>query len=69
MGFAVPVATGVQLARGTGRAIVLVLDNHGYGAERSIADGPFNGAVVGTKGTRVRKALGEALAELMKASS
>ncbi len=140
MGFAIPVATGVQLARGTGRAIVLVgdgsfqmtgfdlstavregltpivlmLDNHGYGAERSIADGPFNevavwdyaavGAVVGAKGTKVRtppeldaalaaaredeahahiiqvdldrydtpralKALGEALAELMKASS
>lgn len=43
--------------------IVLVLDNHGYGAERSIADGPFNdvarwdyaavGAVVGGTGVKV----------------
>jgi indolepyruvate decarboxylase len=43
--------------------IVLVLDNHGYGAERSIVDGPFNdiapwdyaavGAVVGAEGVRV----------------
>jgi indolepyruvate decarboxylase len=43
--------------------IVLVLDNHGYGAERSIADGTFNdiaqwdyaavGAVVGAVGTAV----------------
>jgi indolepyruvate decarboxylase len=42
--------------------IVLVLDNHGYGAERSIRDGAFNevavwdyaavGAVVGAKGAR-----------------
>lgn len=98
MGFAVPASTGAVLARGTGRAIVLVgdgsfqmtgfdlstavrygakpivlvLDNHGYGAERSIVDGPFNdvarwdygavGAVVGAQGTNV-----STLAELTEA--
>lgn len=98
MGFAVPAATGAVLARGEGRAIVLVgdgsfqmtgfdlstavrygtapivlvLDNHGYGAERSIVDGPFNdvapwdygavGAVVGAAGVNV-----STLAELTEA--
>ncbi|MGI9538971.1 MAG: thiamine pyrophosphate-dependent enzyme [Miltoncostaeaceae bacterium] len=98
MGFAVPAATGAVLARGQGRAIVLVgdgsfqmtgfdlstavrygakpivlvLDNHGYGAERSIVDGPFNdvarwdyaavGAVVGAEGANV-----STLAELTEA--
>ena len=105
MGFAVPASTGALLARGEGRAvvlvgdgsfqmtgfdlstavrhgldpIVLVLDNHGYGAERTIVDGPFNavaqwdyaavGPVVGAKGVNVRTldelvdALGEARAD------
>lgn len=46
------------------KPIVLVLDNHGYGAERSIRDGDFNevaewdyaavGAVVGAKGAYAR---------------
>ena len=56
------------------KPIVLVLDNHGYGAERSIRDGQFNevatwdyaavGAVVGAKGAcaRTPDELDEALA-------
>lgn len=101
MGFAVPASTGALLARGEGRAIVLVgdgsfqmtgfdlstavrygldpivlvLDNHGYGAERSIVDGPFNdvarwdyaavGPVVGAIGVNVASidALRSALAD------
>ena len=55
--------------------IVLVLDNHGYGAERAIVDGPFNdvapwdyaavGAALGGEGRRVTTPaeLDEALAE------
>ncbi len=55
--------------------IVLVLDNHGYGAERAIVNGPFNdvapwdyaavGAALGGEGRRVTTPaeLDEALAE------
>jgi indolepyruvate decarboxylase len=58
--------TGLDLSTAVAQGldpIVLVLDNHGYGAERSIVDGPFNdvapwdyaavGAVVGAEGVRV----------------
>jgi len=58
--------TGLDLSTAVSQGldpIVLVLDNHGYGAERSIVDGPFNdiapwdyaavGAVVGAEGVRV----------------
>jgi indolepyruvate decarboxylase len=58
--------TGMDLSTAVSHGldpIVLVLDNHGYGAERSIVDGPFNdvapwdyaavGAVVGAEGVRV----------------
>ena len=58
--------TGFDLSTGIReglKPIVIVMDNHGYGAERSIKDGPFNdvsvwnyaavAGVVGGKGTQV----------------
>jgi indolepyruvate decarboxylase len=58
--------TGFDLSTGLReglKPIIIVMDNHGYGAERSIKDGPFNDVsvwnyaavadVVGGKGTQV----------------
>ena len=70
--------TGMDLSTAVAHGldpIVLVLDNHGYGAERAIVDGPFNdvarwdytpsAAAVGAEGRRVAtpQELDEALAE------
>ena len=71
--------TGTDLSTAVAQGldpIVLVLDNHGYGAERAIVDGPFNdvapwdytavAAALGAEGRRVTnpegldRALGEA---------
>jgi indolepyruvate decarboxylase len=70
--------TGMDLSTSVSHGlapIVLVLDNHGYGAERAIVDGPFNDVApwdyvvaaeaVGADGRRVRTPaeLDDALAE------
>ncbi|HSI30760.1 MAG TPA: thiamine pyrophosphate-binding protein [Miltoncostaeaceae bacterium] len=70
--------TGMDLSTAVAHGldpIVLVLDNHGYGAERAIVDGPFNdvarwdytlaAATVGAEGRRVAtpQELDDALAE------
>jgi TPP-dependent 2-oxoacid decarboxylase len=70
--------TGMDLSTAVSHGldpIVLVLDNHGYGAERAIVDGPFNdvarwdytlaGAAVGAEGRRVAtpQELDDALAD------
>ncbi|HSJ73530.1 MAG TPA: thiamine pyrophosphate-dependent enzyme, partial [Miltoncostaeaceae bacterium] len=70
--------TGMDLSTAVAEGldpIVLVLDNHGYGAERAIVDGPFNdvarwdytlaAAAVGAEGRRVAtpQELDDALAE------
>jgi TPP-dependent 2-oxoacid decarboxylase len=70
--------TGMDLSTAVSHGldpIVLVLDNHGYGAERAIVDGPFNdvarwdytlaAAAVGAEGRRIAtpQELDDALAE------
>ena len=70
--------TGMDLSTAVSHGlapIVLVLDNHGYGAERAIVDGPFNdiapwdyvvaAEAVGAEGRRVAtpQELDDALAE------
>ena len=75
--------TGMDLSTAVSHGlapIVLVLDNHGYGAERAIVDGPFNDVArwdyvvaaeaVGAEGRRVAtpQELDDALAEARRGS-